>query len=148
MGGFGETFKRILLLAWTLLLFLTLRGESAVIDRNSSDNINTIREDTENDPLNIFSPVNITVMEASINGIAASLSLDDHSDSGQTEEEEDFRPIYMPRDFSSFDIMPPDGFVSLQELVTVTGAEENAEQALADSDLNGIHVFNMEIFLF
>ncbi|CAH1790718.1 unnamed protein product [Owenia fusiformis] len=48
-----------------------------------------------------------------------------------------FTPIRMPTDFESYDINPTDGFVTLLELVAVTGAKENVQLAFKDSDIDG-----------
>lgn len=48
---------------------------------------------------------------------------------------EQFVPLPIPTDFDSYDV-DRDGFISLMELIKVTGAKENSEQAFNDSDTN------------
>lgn len=47
---------------------------------------------------------------------------------------EDFKPIPLPTDFDSYDVDPKDGRIHLSELITVTGAVENVEEAFNASD--------------
>ena len=48
-----------------------------------------------------------------------------------------FHPVKMPTKFESYDVMPKDGFITLKELVNVTGARVNVRLAFNDSDKNG-----------
>ncbi|CAH1791922.1 unnamed protein product [Owenia fusiformis] len=57
-----------------------------------------------------------------------------------------FLPIPMPTDFDSYDVNVTDGFISLAELVAVTGAKENVELAFKASDIDGDGRLTLEEF--
>ena len=52
-------------------------------------------------------------------------------------ETEVFYPVHMPTDFKSYDINNTDGYITLQELIDVTGASENVDEVFNACDKDG-----------
>jgi hypothetical protein len=84
------------------------------------------------------------------------LSQDDQDDGGDDSSLEaveatnstgySFQPIPLPDKFAEYDVLERDGVITMEELVYVTGAVENARAAFKASDLNDDGVVDVQEF--
>ena len=58
-------------------------------------------------------------------------------------ETEVFYPVHMPTDFKSYDINNTDGYITLQELIDVTGASENVDEVFNACDKDGKYTISV-----
>lgn len=70
----------------------------------------------------------------------------DDSEMDLIAERVEFNPVDLPIEFEKYDILEVDGYITLEELVKVSEAEENAARVMKDSDTDGETEFSLNQF--